>query len=149
MLWRAVLAFLALPGIVAFAAPLALVSDQLPSFRPRPLGVLVLLIGVFILMWCVVEFYVSGRGTLAPWDPPRCLVAVGPYKFTRNPMYVGVALILAGWAILFSSWLLTAYAVLVLVAFHVRVIAGEEPRLARTFGGDWDSYRARVPRWLC
>ena len=133
---------------MAFAAPLALVSDQLPSFRARPLGVLVLLAGVFILMWCVVEFYVSGRGTLAPWDPPRCLVAAGPYKFTRNTMYVGVVLILAGWAILFSSWLLTAYAVLVLLAFHVRVIAGEEPWLARTFGGDWDSYRARVPRWL-
>ena len=63
-------------------------------------------------------------------------------------MYVGVVLILIGWALLFSSPLLSIYAAVVLIAFHIRIIAGEEPWLARTFAGDWESYRARVPRWL-
>jgi protein-S-isoprenylcysteine O-methyltransferase Ste14 len=63
-------------------------------------------------------------------------------------MYVGVTLILSGWAVLFWSLTLTVYGALVLLAFHIRVIVGEEPWLQRTFGADWESYRARVPRWL-
>jgi protein-S-isoprenylcysteine O-methyltransferase Ste14 len=148
MLWRAVFAFLALPGIVAFVAPLAIVSNQLSLLRLRPLGTLVVLPGVFILVWCVVEFYVSGRGTLAPWGPPQYLVVTGPYKFSRNPMYVGVVLILIGWAAFFSSLPLVIYAAAVLFAIQIRVIVGEEPWLARTFGVAWESYRSRVPRWL-
>jgi len=101
-----------------------------------------------VLVWCTVVFYVSGRGTLAPWSPPQKLVAVGPYRISRNPMYVGVTLILSGWAVLFWSFTLTVYSALVLLAFHIRVIVGEEPWLQRTFGADWESYRARVPRWL-
>jgi len=63
-------------------------------------------------------------------------------------MYVGVMLILLGWAMLFRSTTLIFYAATVLLGFHIRVIAGEEPWLKRTFGADWESYRARVPRWL-
>ena len=63
-------------------------------------------------------------------------------------MYVGVALILIGWAVLDSSLILTVHAAIVLLAFHIRVIVGEEPWLARTLGADWQSYRSRVPRWL-
>jgi protein-S-isoprenylcysteine O-methyltransferase Ste14 len=148
MLWRAVLAFLALPGIVGFAIPLALASGQAASFRARPLGLLALSIGVALLLTCTYKFYVSGRGTLAPWSPPKRLVRDGPYRYSRNPMYVGVALILIGWADLFWSQVLTVYATAVVIAFHVRVIVGEEPWLARTFGEEWESYRAQVPRWL-
>jgi protein-S-isoprenylcysteine O-methyltransferase Ste14 len=71
-----------------------------------------------------------------------------PYGVSRNPRYVGVALILIGWAVLCSSLILTVYAAIVLLAFHIRVIVGEEPWLARTFGADWQSNRSRVPRWL-
>jgi protein-S-isoprenylcysteine O-methyltransferase Ste14 len=148
MLWRALFAFLVLPGIVAFAVPLALVAERLSTFSPRPLGLMSLSAGVIVLVWCTVVFYVSGRGTLAPWSPPQKLVAVGPYRISRNPMYVGVTLILSGWAVLFWSLTLTVYSALVLLAFHIRVIVGEEPWLKRTFGADWESYRARVPRWL-
>lgn len=148
MLWRALFAFLVLPGIVAFAVPLALVAEQLNTFSPRPLGLLSFFAGVIVLVWCSVVFYVSGRGTLAPWAPPQRLVAAGPYRFSRNPMYVGVTLILSGWAVLFWSLTLMVYCALVLLAFHIRVIVGEEPQLKRTFGADWESYRARVPRWL-
>jgi protein-S-isoprenylcysteine O-methyltransferase Ste14 len=148
MLWRALFAFLMLPGIVAFAVPLALVAERLNTFSPRPLGLLSLFAGIILLLWCSVVFYVSGRGTLAPWSPPQRLVAVGPYRFSRNPMYLGVTLILIGWAVLFWSLTLVVYGASVLLAFHIRVILGEEPWLTRTFGADWESYRARVPRWL-
>lgn len=148
MMWRAILAFLALPGIVAFAVPLALASSESNSIQLRPLGALTLVAGVGMLLWCVFVFYASGKGTLAPWSPPKYLVTEGPYRFSRNPMYIAVALILIGWAILFWSATLAVYAAIVPLAFHIRVITGEEPWLQRTYGEKWDSYRARVRRWL-
>ncbi len=102
-LWRAIFAFLALPGRVAFAAPLWLARH--------------------------------GR-TVAPWAPPRKLVTSGPYRLSRNPMYIGVIDVLLG------------YALAVAIAFHLRVLVSEEPWARRTFGADWEDYRARVPRWL-
>jgi protein-S-isoprenylcysteine O-methyltransferase Ste14 len=148
MLWRAAFAFFALPGMVAFVVPLTLALSQHGLFRARPLGLAMLSLGLVILVWCVVEFYVSGRGTLAPWAPPQRLVTTGPYRFSRNPMYIGVALILLGWAWCFWSLLLAIYAMVVSVAFHIRVLIGEEPRLTLAFGEAWDAYRTKVPRWL-
>jgi len=149
MLWRALLAFLALPGIVAIALPGWFAAAELRSGHGfHPVGLLPLLGGLGLLLWCVREFYVSGKGTLAPWSPPRHLVASGPYRFSRNPMYVAVCLMLIGWAAAFASGRLALYCVIVVVAFQLRVVYGEEPWLARTHGGAWDEYRGRVPRWL-
>ena len=103
---------------------------------------------LFGLLWCVWSFYTQGRGTLAPWSPPRTLVTSGLYRYSRNPMYVGVLLILAGWAVGFRSWPLALYAAGVAVAVHLRVILHEEPFLARAHGDAWTAYRARVRRWL-
>jgi protein-S-isoprenylcysteine O-methyltransferase Ste14 len=149
MLWRALLAFLALPGIVAIALPAWWASSERASGHAfHAVGLLPLLTGFGLLLWCVREFYVSGKGTLAPWSPPRHLVASGPYRFSRNPMYVAVCLMLLGWASSFASGRLALYAGIVALAFQLRVVYGEEPWLARTHGGAWDDYRARVPRWL-
>jgi pimeloyl-ACP methyl ester carboxylesterase len=112
------------------------------------LALILLIPGIALLLWCVRDFLVLGKGTLAPWDPPRSLVSSGPYRFSRNPMYVGVSLMLWGWAIAFGAWALVLYALTVMVAFHIRVLVNEEPYLARTHGRRWDDYRARVPRWL-
>jgi protein-S-isoprenylcysteine O-methyltransferase Ste14 len=138
-------AFLALPGVVAFVVPLAI---ALPARSVSVIGVLPLLAGCLLLGWCVREFHVAGRGTLAPWSPPQNLVVSGPYQYSRNPMYVAVLLILASWAVLFQARLLAAYALLVAIAFHLRVVFGEEPWLARMHGDDWLRYRALVSRWL-
>ena len=132
-------------GIVAFAVPLWL-APPLQSFMW--LGLPVLLPGVAVLLWCVWAFYAAGKGTLAPWSPPRHLVTVGLYRYSRNPMYVGVLLILLGWAVGFQSWPLALYAAAVTLAFHLRVVFGEEPVLARHFGEEWRTYCRRTPRWL-
>lgn len=148
MLFRALAAFLLLPGLVAFAAPLILAWPRVRSGPFHFISLVLLIPGIALLLWCVRDFFVTGKGTLAPWDPPRLLVSSGLYRFSRNPMYVGVILILFGWAIAFGSWGLALYALIVMLAFHLRVLFNEEPYLARTHGRRWDDYRARVPRWV-
>lgn len=143
---RALVAFLALPGIVAFLVPL-LLKPATTAFSPW-WGMIPLVAGTVLLLACVREFYVAGRGTLAPWAPPTTLVVTGLYTWSRNPMYVAVVLILSGWAIGFQAWTMALYAVAVAAVFHLRVVLHEEPWLARTFGDVWTQYRARVPRWL-
>lgn len=148
LFWKAAFAFLALPGTVGFAVPLLLLALSRRQSSTMAIGLVPLLAGLILLLWCVREFYVAGRGTLAPWAPPQDLVVTGLYRFSRNPMYVAVVSILIGWAILFHSWTLAIYALAVSAGFHLRVVFGEEPWLARTFGAKWVRYKAQVPRWL-
>ncbi len=148
LLVRALAAFVALPGVVAFLVPLLIEKDRALGPYPHPEAALALLYGLAVLLAAVREFYRAGRGTLAPWSPPARLVTSGPYRLSRNPMYIGVAAILAGWAWLFASLALALYALGVVVAFHLRVILYEEPLAARRFASEWSRYRARVPRWL-
>jgi protein-S-isoprenylcysteine O-methyltransferase Ste14 len=145
LFWRALTAFIALPGMVAFAIPWWLRPRGAPL---HPIGLLPLGVGIFLLLWCVRDFYVAGRGSLAPWAPPERLVIVGLYRYSRNPMYIAVLTILCGWALVFESRTLWIYAAAVAVGFQIRVVFGEEPWLARTHGAEWTAYRARVPRWL-
>jgi len=147
LLLRALLSFLVLPGLVAFLVP-AWLAWPLSGKAWHLIGVVPFVAGLFLLLWCVREFYVAGKGTLAPWDPPRHLVVSGPYRLSRNPMYVGVGLILIGWAAGVGTRQLWYYALGVVVAFHLRVVLAEEPWQARTFGPEWERYRARAPRWL-
>lgn len=147
MLLRALLAFLALPGMVAFVVPLLIAANDPARDAVFLPGAAVVLVGGALLLWCVRDFYGAGKGTLAPWDPPRHLVAFGLYRHVRNPMYVAVLTVVAGWATLFGSWRLLAYAALLAVAFHLRVVRHEEPWLAAQFGEAWQRYRAHVRRW--
>ncbi|HSC79503.1 MAG TPA: isoprenylcysteine carboxylmethyltransferase family protein [Chitinolyticbacter sp.] len=148
MLARALLALLALPGVVAFGVPLLWLQLDGYAVLAHPLGLAPLLAGCIGLLWCVRDFYVAGKGTLAPWAPPQRLVVVGLYRYSRNPMYVSVLLIVLGWASCSGAWVLAAYAAALALAFHCRVVLGEEPWLARTHGDAWQHYAARVPRWF-
>jgi protein-S-isoprenylcysteine O-methyltransferase Ste14 len=148
MLIRAIAAFVALPGIVAFALPLTIGICSGFPVRHVALGAVPLCLGIILLLWCVREFYVAGRGTSAPWDPPQHLVTTGPYRLSRNPMYIAVVTILVGWCVLWSSPTLIIYTSLFLFGFHLRVRLFEEPWAARRFGAQWQKYRARVPRWV-
>ena len=148
MFIRALLAFLVLPVPVACLIPWFLSGIDDWKIRGSVLGWPVLLIGVFILLWCERDFYVVGKGTPAPWDPPRKLVIIGLYRFMRNPMYAGILACVAGWSLISGSPLLAAYTGTLAIAFHLRVILYEEPTLARQFGNEWLRYRATVNRWL-
>src|SRR5690242_16174804 len=93
----------------------------------RLLGAVPLLIGLAIMFWCVANFVVVGKGTPAPFDPPRRLVVSGPYCYLRNPMYVGGLLFLVGYAVLFAefSLVLLWYAIGLIVAVNLFILAYE------------------------
>lgn len=148
MFLRALFAFLLLPGLAALLAPPFIASIDPWRGQLWMPGFAVMFIGAVLLLWCVRDFYVSGKGTLAPWDPPRLLVVVGLYRFVRNPMYVGVLVLILGWAVTLSSPLLAVYTGVLAIGFHIRVVTYEEPWLESTFGEKWKQYTAAVSRWL-
>ena len=146
---RALLALLMLPGVVGFLLPWWIAGSDPNRGHGWPIvGGLIAAVGLFVLLWCVRDFYVAGKGTLAPWDPPRHLVVVGLYRFARNPMYLGVLTLVLGWSVAAGSTRLALYCAVLAVGFHLRTIMYEEPRLTALFGPQWERYRAAVPRWL-
>lgn len=145
---RALTSFLLLPGIVAFLLP-ALWLYFTESLRvAQPLGLLPLALGTALLLACTWEFYAIGKGTLAPWQPPRNLVTSGPYRLSRNPMYVAVLLIELGWSVTAWSAALLLYALALGIAFHARIVRYEEPWLTERYGEEWRSYSRSTRRWL-
>lgn len=129
----------------------------LPSFfwpRERPSGALrlagipLIVAGAAVLLGSVLGFASKGKGTLSPVDPPKRLVTSGPYRFVRNPMYVGGVLVLVGQAILFGSTALVLYAFAWWFAAHLFIVLYEEPHLRDVFGAEYESYRSSVPRWI-
>ena len=111
-------------------------------------GMLIVLFGALLAAWCILTFVVIGRGTPAPFDPPRRLVANGPYGFVRNPMYVGALFTLAGAALFYQSCSLLLYCAFFGLTLHILVLAYEEPTLRETFGAEYDAYCHQVPRWV-
>lgn len=148
MLLRAFLAFIILPGTVAFMVPLLWLRPRMDAAPVHWLGLLPLSVGTLLLLWCVRDFYVAGKGTLAPWEPPKHLVVIGLYRWSRNPMYLSVTLILLGWTLFFRSTTLLLYTAVVMLAFYLRVVLVEEPWLARRHGQAWDRYRGQARRWF-
>ncbi len=149
---RALFFVVLLPGTVTLVIPFHVLEPR-PDLHALPLRLssappLVLVaIGAILLLWSVWEFFASGRGTLAPVDPPRHLVVSGLYRFTRNPMYNGVLLVLLGEAWLFRSVTLLVYAAVVLLLVHLFVVRYEERALETRFGDSYRAYRRHVPRW--
>jgi protein-S-isoprenylcysteine O-methyltransferase Ste14 len=140
---------LVVPGTVAVWAPLLMNRG-----RPAASGVVlvlalaVLAAGAAVCLWCIRDFAVLGRGTPLPLDPPKSLVVRGLYRYVRNPMYAGVLTVLLGWLLLYRTRALVVYVLVVAACFQLFVVVCEEPHLARTFGADYEQYRARVGRWL-
>jgi protein-S-isoprenylcysteine O-methyltransferase Ste14 len=103
--------------------------------------------GALFALWCILSFVFIGRGTPAPFDPPRRLVIRGPYRFVRNPMYIGAGFALAGAALFYQSAALLGYIGLLFLITHTLVVVYEEPTLRRMFGNDYEAYCARTGRW--
>lgn len=114
---------------------------------PQALGIVLVVLGGALAIWCVLAFATLGRGTPAPFDPPRLLVVRGPYRYVRNPMYLGAAVALAGASLFYESIELAGFTILFLLIVHGFVMLYEESVLRRQFGAGYDDYCARVRRW--
>jgi protein-S-isoprenylcysteine O-methyltransferase Ste14 len=134
--------------VVAAARPLdARLPFRFPEWAGVP-GLGIALLGASIALWCIGAFTFVGRGTPAPFDAPREFVAVGPYRYVRNPMYLGAAAVIVGAGLILRSPAAAGVAVFFLALAHLFVLAYEEPTLERRFGESYRRYRASVNRWL-
>lgn len=140
------------PGTVTIILPWILFGNALSltgnGIWYQLTGACGIIAGSTILISCIVMFGKFGKGTLSPFDPARHLVIKGLYRYVRNPMYVGVMIMLAGESVFFGSWSLFIYAVVVFAGFNLFVILYEEPFLRKEFGVQYDHYRAHVRRWI-
>lgn len=141
------------PGTVAVLIPYWLISSRsgsvLTSHQPlRYLGLPLIAIGAATLLWCIWDFFASGRGTISPIDPPKHLVVRGLYRYVRNPMYVAVVTILVGEAIFFRSWPVLIEAGVFFILANLFILLYEEPTLQRTFGDSYEEYKQSTGRWI-
>lgn len=140
------------PGTVAILVPYRIVSRSTAMWTLNAAQLLlaapVLALGLAIYFWCLWGFAVAGRGTPAPIDPLTQLVVRGLYRRIRNPMYIGVLLVVTAWVVAFRSVAVLEYGVTVALAFHLFVVFVEEPLLRRRFGAAYESYCHAVPRWV-
>jgi protein-S-isoprenylcysteine O-methyltransferase Ste14 len=140
---------LIVPGAGAVCGPWLILSRGEPNARPVAWAAVALIIGGLLLYGiCLWSFAAVGRGTPGPWDAPTRLVAVGPYRWVRNPIYIAAVLVLLGEAWLFMSLAVFVYAMLAAVGCHVFVVLYEEPTLRRRFGAEYEQYERNVRRWI-
>jgi protein-S-isoprenylcysteine O-methyltransferase Ste14 len=156
--WRQLRAIGLLPGMVTIAIPAVILAvggtdigwGLEGAWAAIPVAAGLVLIGAGLALWyrTVTLFARVGKGTLAPWDPTRKLVVLGPYRYVRNPMITGVLTLLAGEAAFFGSpWILVwAVAFFTINALYFPRV--EEPGLLKRFGSEYEEYRRNVPRWV-
>ena len=146
------LLFLAIaPGLLMGHFPYLISATDTEVLAPgifEYLAIPLWLIGWFAMLWCFWNFLVNGKGTPAPIDPPKELVAVGLCRFIRNPMYTAGLIALLGWIMWSPSMPLIIAPFLFFTAAHLFVIFYEEPTLKRNFGSAYDEYPRQVPRWF-
>ena len=137
------------PGTVAVMLPLWIIdgvwTETLWLFL---LGLLYLSSGLGIYSGCVWDFIKYGKGTPAPIDAPKHLVVRGLYRYSRNPMYVAVLLVILGWTLVYSSKALLLYWAVVAICFHMMVVFYEEPILQKLFGHSYIDYKNSINRWV-
>lgn len=157
MLLRHLFAIVVLPLVMTIVIPRWIIrgyglvtewSSGPASMLGHIAGGICFLAGLSLFLWCLYLFAARGKGTLAPWDPPKHLVVTGPYRYVRNPMISGVLMIIAGEAVFHGSaslgvWMLTF---LLLNQIYFRIF--EEPNLESRFGEEYQVYKSQVPRWV-
>ena len=141
-------AFVLLWGWVALQARSIGGGLPLPAAPSRVAGTGLMVAGGILAFSCVAWFVIAGRGTPAPFDPPRSLVPGGPYRWVRNPMYLGAFLVLVGFGLWHASLSMVLVVVPVAVLAHLFVVFYEEPTLERRFGIPYVAYTALVNRWI-
>jgi protein-S-isoprenylcysteine O-methyltransferase Ste14 len=150
---RSIFFTLVIPGTVAVLIPYLIVSRGGGSvagpWTPlRLLGLVLMVVGTAILIRCIWDFATKGQGTLAPIDPPKELVVQGLYRYVRNPMYLGVLILLLGETAFFKSTALLQYTIAWFIVVNLAVVLYEEPSLRSRFGDSYERYSRSVRRWL-
>ena len=158
MNWAVIKAIVILPGTGLLFIPAVLLwltrTTRFASHMATPgqilfwVGLFIGLSGLGLLLWTMRLFSRLGRGTPAPWEPPKQLVVAGPYRHVRNPMITGVLLVQLAEALLLRSWPLAAWMVFFFIANTVYFPLAEERDLERRFGMEYAEYRKNVPRWI-
>jgi protein-S-isoprenylcysteine O-methyltransferase Ste14 len=141
------------PGCVAGLVPWWISRWQFRApfagYAPlRVIGAMLIAAGTFVMLDSFARFALQGLGTPAPVFPTRHLVVKGFYRYVRNPMYVAVVAVILGQALLFGNVRILEYGLFAWLVAHLFVLAYEEPTLRRTFGAEYESFRANVPRWI-
>jgi protein-S-isoprenylcysteine O-methyltransferase Ste14 len=135
------------PGTGAILIPWRILRSH-PATPTEWTALPTIVLGVALYLWCVWVFASVGRGTPGPWDAPRHLVAVGPYRWVRNPIYIAALAVILGEAWLFLSEPLLVYAGEAAIVCHLFVIGYEERTLRHRFGEDYVAYARTVNRWV-
>ena len=139
------------PGSVTVIIPYLILKDSLSTVLqfslPYCFGLFPAFLGLIICFWCFADFINKGAGTPSPFDPPRQLVVEGLYRYVRNPMYIGINMVVFGWAVVTGNPWNYFYALIVPIIFHLRVVLYEEKEMQRLFNRQWDHYKRSVPRW--
>jgi protein-S-isoprenylcysteine O-methyltransferase Ste14 len=155
MLWiKVLLLFILVPGIADVLLPGLILTGlgklTFPGFGLwQIIGLILMAFGLGIILWVCQAFIRGGKGTPAPFDPPRRFVNDGLYRWVRNPMYLGAAFIIPlGEALFFSTFWLVPYAALLMLLLHIYVVNIEEPALRKRFGRPYQKYLHTVPRWF-
>lgn len=152
-------AIILLPGNVLVFIPLTILwlsRDDVSLVRIIPssmlalaFGLLFLAVGLFLVIWTMRIFIKQGGGgTPAPWDPIKNFVVEGPYLYVRNPMIIGVILLLISESIILQSWEIFSWMIVFVIINSAYFVLFEEPNLERRFGEEYLSYKLNVPRWL-
>ena len=143
---------LLVPATVAFFLPLTLFSQPIAwpaQWDLRSIaGIVIVGFGVAIYFWSLWAFSVIGRATPAPIDAPKFVVLDGPFRYVRNPFYIGVVTAILGEALFFADSRFAIHAAIVALVFHLFVVLVEEPSLSQQFGASYARYKATVGRWL-
>ncbi|MCW4031895.1 MAG: isoprenylcysteine carboxylmethyltransferase family protein [Candidatus Bathyarchaeota archaeon] len=148
-----------LPVMVIIVIPTFLIyltsSIRFGWFLPSPFNIIPIFVGIFLitigLIFCIKSTFllaIIGKGTLAPWDPKQKLVVEGVYRYVRNPMIIGIFLILLGEAMLFGSIFLFYWFIIFFIGNLIYIPLFEEPSLEKRFGKNFILYKKNVPRWI-
>ena len=155
MLWiKVFLLFILVPGVADVLLPglvlLGLNKLTFDTFGPvQIIGLILIVVGLALVLWVCQAFVRGGKGTPAPFDPPRHFVSEGLYRWVRNPMYLGAAVFIpVGEAVYFGTFWLVVYAAVLMGILHIYVVNFEEPTLVKRFGRPYQKYLHTVPRWI-
>jgi protein-S-isoprenylcysteine O-methyltransferase Ste14 len=153
MLWRWIKTVILLPFNVLVAVPAVILyfsgcNPRLQSTFCLIAGAFLLIIGLFLASWTMRLFVKVGKGTAAPWDPPKKLVVAGPYCHVRNPMITSVLIMLIAESLLLGSWHIFGWFIVFFLGNTIYFPFFEEKDLKKRFGKDYLQYKCNVPRWI-